>query len=95
MNKYNKVYLCGSDPGELYLEKIDCNESDPSVFDFPECHFYPGCMSFVRARNLTTGEEYNKCLSCRTGYKPKLVRPQLYDLDVDLCQREELSLQIM
>jgi len=86
MRSYNTFYLCSDKPNEYYLEKIDCNDKDPSMLDSKECHVAANCQTIIRARNLSLGRDYLKCMKCQNGLQPKKVQPRLYDSDQSLCE---------
>ena len=87
MRQYNTIFLCTNDPNEVYVDKIDCDEGDASIFDSKACHSTINCLTLVDVNNLLTGESFYKCLKCGSGFRPKKIRNHIYDIDQSICER--------
>lgn len=89
MGTHNILHLCSDQPEEYYLEKIDCNDKDPTMLDSLECHVAVNCQTVIKARNLARGTDYLKCAKCQNGMQQKKVLPRAYDADQSLCEPDK------
>lgn len=86
MRNFNQIFLCTEEPNEVYIDKFDCDEGDPSIFDSRYCHSSANCRTLVEVYNVMYGEYDTKCVRCDQGFRPKKERPNIYDIDQSLCE---------
>lgn len=87
MRRSNQIFLCSNNPDEIYLAHTDCSDTEMAVLDSLACHKTINCLTVVEARDLKTGNKYEKCVKCPAGFKVKETQPHPYDIDQRACER--------